>query len=286
VLDAQARATTVQLHQVQAARAQALATYAFLGTRFSNAQLYQWLNGQFATFYYQAYDATLALCLAAEACWQFEIADYSSRFIQAGGWNDSYRGLGAGESLKLQLLKMEAAYLNRNERLLEIIKTVSLRQLPDRDPSSELNQDWMTTKARLLEAGKVEFELTRALFDSDYSNHILRRIKRISVSLPVTLGPYEYIRATLTQTYSAVQMADGSLKENLRASQQVVLSGGIDDDGLFTFDFNDERYLPFEGTGVVSRWLLHFPNHGQQLVMIESLTDIILHLRYTAKAAL
>lgn len=284
VLAAQSRATTLQLQQAQDAQAHALATYAFLGSRFSNTQLYQWLNGQFANFYYQVYDAALALCLATEACWQFEIADYTSRFIQAGAWNDSYRGLGAGESLKLQLLKMEAAYLGRHERRLEISKTVSLRQLPDKDASSALNQSWDTLKARLIEDGSVEFELTQSLFDNDFPGHILRRIKRVSISLPVILGPYEDIRATLTQSYSAVQMSDGSLKENLRASQQVVLSGGVDDDGLFTFDFNDERYLPFEGTGAVSRWLLHFPNHLQQQPMLESLNDIIVHVRYTSKA--
>ncbi|WP_460104535.1 Tc toxin subunit A-related protein [Pseudomonas sp. H1_D04] len=284
LLAAQSLATDLQLRQTQAAQAHTLATYAFLGSRFSNTQLYQWLNGQFATFYYQAYDATLSLCLAAEASWQFEIADYTSRFIQTGAWNDSYRGLGAGEALKLQLLKMDAAYLSRNERHLEITKTVSLRQLPEKDSASALNQDWTTIKARLIEDGSVAFELTQPLFDNDFPGHILRRIKRVSISLPVILGPYEDIRATLTQTYSAVQMKGGSLKENLRASQQVVLSGGVDDDGLFTFDFNDERYLPFEGTGAVSRWLLHFPNHQQQQPMLESLNDIIVHVRYTSKA--
>jgi hypothetical protein len=283
VLEQQALATTVQLNQAHAAQEQALASYEFLRTRFSNAQLYQWLNGQFATFYYQAYDATLALCLAAEACWQFEIADYTSRFIQAGAWKDSYRGLGAGESLKLQLLKMESAYITRNERLLEITRTVSLRQLKDQTPDSEMNQDWPTIELRLEEEGDVAFELTRAMYESDYPTHTLRRIKRISVTLPVTLGPYEDICATLTQTYNAVQIGD-SLKENLRASQQVVLSGGVADDGLFVFDFNDERYLPFEGTGAISRWLLHFPNHVQQEAMIKSLTDIIVQVQYTAKS--
>lgn len=283
VLEEQASATAVQLNQAYAAQAQALVSYEFLRTRFSNAQLYQWLNGQFATFYYQAYDATLALCLAAEACWQFEIADYTSRFIQAGAWKDSYRGLGAGESLKLQLLKMESAYLSRNERLLEITKTVSLRQLQDKTPDSEMNQDWSDFHLRLTTEGDVEFELTKALYESDFPTHTQRRIKRISVSLLVVLGPHEDIRATLTQTYNAVQIGD-SLKENLRASQQVVLSGGVADDGLFVFDFNDERYLPFEGTGAISRWLLHFPNHTQQQAMLDSLTDIIVQVQYTAKA--
>lgn len=285
VLEAQARATTLQLNQARVAQDQALASYDFLRTRFSNAQLYQWLNGQFATFYYQAYDATLALCLAAEACWQFELADFSTRFIQAGVWKDSYRGLSAGEALKLSLLKMDSAYLSRNERRLEITKTVSLRQLKDKDPTSAINQDWDTIKLGLIDNCRVDFQLTQPMFDSNYPGHSVRRIKRISVSLPVVLGPYEDIHATLTQTYSAVQIGD-TLKENLRASQQIVLSGGVDDDGLFTFSFDDERYLPFEGTGAISSWALEFTSTdvAARNRLFESLTDIILKLHYTAKA--
>jgi hypothetical protein len=282
VLNAQVAATAIQCEQAKEAKAQAKATYDFLGKRFSNAQLYQWLNGQFATFYYQAYDATLALCLSAEACWQFEIADFTSRFIRSGGWNDSRRGLGAGEALKLQLLNMESAYLNRNERLLEITKTVSLKGLKDKDPASTINLPWSAIKQGLQDTGEVQFELTQPMFATNYPAHSRRRIKRISVTLPVTLAPYTDIRATLTQTYNAVEMG-GSLKENLRASQQVALSGGVDDDGLFTFTFNDDRYLPFEGTGAISRWLLRFPNHGKQEAMLKSLTDIIVRIQYTAK---
>jgi hypothetical protein len=86
------------------------------------------------------------------------------------------------------------------------------------------------------------------------------------------------------QTYSAVHLADVLPRENLRASQQIAVSTGVDDDGLFVFNFDDERYLPFEGTGVISRWTLEFPNREGQLKMIESITDIIVHVRYTARS--
>jgi hypothetical protein len=282
VLDEQSKATDIQLQQAWAAYDQAQVMHTFLGKRFTHAQLYQWLNGQFATFYYQAYDAALAMCLAAEACWQFEIADFSTRFIQTGGWNDSQRGLGAGEALKLQLLRMEAAYLNRHERLLEITKTVSLRHLKAQDSLSTINLEWGALKDRLRNSGEVEFELTQPMFDTNHPNHTRRRIARVSVSLPVVLAPYADIRATLTQTYSAVQLG-GTLKENLRASEQVALSNGVADDGLFSFDFRDERYVPFEGSGAISRWMLRFPGHERQLAMLETLTDIIVRVQYTAK---
>jgi hypothetical protein len=288
VFDEQVRLTAIQLRQAKIAYEQARINYEFLSRRFTQSQLYQWLTGQLSSFYYQTYDATLSLCLAAEACWQFERADFSTRFIRPSAWNDSYRGLTAGESLKLDLLKMNAAYLMRNERLLEIVKTVSVRQLPaSTDEETPLNKGWDEVVKRLEEEGVVEFEITRAMLDADYPGHYLRRIKRISVSLPVTVGPYQDIRAVLTQTYNAVHLtagADVTPRENLRASQQIAVSTGVDDDGLFVFNFDDERYLPFEGTGVISRWTLAFPNPESQRDMIDSITDIIVHIRYTAKS--
>ena len=284
VLDEQVAATAIQLRQAQAAQDQARATYEFLGKRFSNAQLYQWLNGQFATFYYQAYDATLALCLSAEACWQFEIVDFTSRFIRSGGWNDSRRGLGAGEALKLQLLNMESAYLNRNERLLEITKTISFRRLKAMDPS--INQEWAEIQeALLLNDGVVNFELSVRMFEDDYPDTTLRRIRRMGVTLPVALGPFEDVCVTLTQSYNAVEMG-GNRWENLRPGQQIVVSHGDNDNGQFIGD-DDGRYQPFEGTGVISRWQLRFTEQDLELrhQQIRSLTDIILHLSYTAKAS-
>jgi hypothetical protein len=282
----QETATRLQLHLAETTLGQTKAIYDFLRKRFTKVQLYQWLNSQFAALYDQAYDATLGLCLAAEACWQYERADFTTCFVQPGAWNTTYRGLGAGEQLKLTLLKMQAEYLQRNERELEVRKTVSLRQLKRKDETSTINKEWMDIHASL-KAGSCDFEFTHAMFEDDYQGerHYLRRIKTISVSLPAIVGPYENIRATLTQTSSEVFLsADGNNPvKSLRASQQIALSTGVDDNGLFTLNFNDERYLPFELTGAISKWRLTFPNHTAQKAMLESLTDIIVHVSYTAR---
>lgn len=282
----QETATRLQLRLAESSLNQAKANYDFFRKRFTKTQLYQWLNSQFATLYRQAYDATLALCLAAEACWQYELADFNRRFIQPGNWNATYRGLGAGEQLKLNLLNMQAEYLRANARELEIRKTVSLRQLKSKTATSTINKDWAQLHADLM-AGKCEFELTHELFEDDYKDqqHYLRRIKTISVSLPTIVGPYENIRATLTQTASKVFLsAEGPALESRRANQQIALSTGVDDNGLFTLAFNDERYLPFEYTGAISTWCLTFPNPEAQKDLLESLTDIIVHVSYTARA--
>ncbi|WP_025855037.1 neuraminidase-like domain-containing protein [Pseudomonas sp. CHM02] len=285
----QEKATRLQLRSARTALAQAKSAYQLLGMRFTGAQLYQWLTAQLSTFYYALYDSVHSLCLAAEACWQYETA-VSRQFFQAEAWNPTLRGLLSAESLKLNLVKMNTAYLQHTPRELEISKTVSLRHrliecsVTTRGQASQTTRTWADHKASLVSSGTIDFVLTRELLDEDYPGHTLRRIKHVSVSLPALLGPYEDIKATLTQTRNEIQMPDGTTKTDLRAHQQIALSRGLDDDGLFTLDFNnDPRYLPFEYTGTVSDWSLNFPTPQHQKNLLESITDIIIHVRYTAR---
>ena len=289
VLDAQHIATQLQLRQAQTALNQAKATHDFLlsSNRFSKSQTYDWLNSKFASFYYTAFTTAQSLCQAAEACWQYEMGDFSRSFFRSGAWNSTYRGLGAGEELKTSLQQMHLEYLKNNRRELEIRKTVSLKGLVAKDPGSATNKPWEEIKQTLETTGICEFELTQKMFDDDYpgQNHYLRRIKTISVTLPVTLGPYQNICAILSQSYSKVEMSAtvGNVKENLRASQQIALSHSLDDNGQFQLNFQDERYLPFELTGAISRWILTFPNPEAQEAMLKSLNDIIVEVSYTAR---
>ena len=115
-------------------------------------------------------------------------------------------------------------------------------------------------------------------FVPDYNNVGDRRIKSVGISLPMLVGPYQDVCATLTQSSSMLSGGMGT------QSQTIALSTGVDESGLFTLNFEDERLLPFEGSGVTSTWVLEFNNLNQdRLDMLETLTDVILHIRYTAK---
>ncbi|WP_110970139.1 Tc toxin subunit A-related protein [Pseudomonas huaxiensis] len=290
----------IQLAQVRKGEQQSQDYYRFLKTRSTNADLYQWLLGQLSTFYFQAYDAVVALCLNGEACWQYEMGDYQTRFIQPNVWFDNYYGLTAGDALRLQLLRMESAYLKRFERRQELVKTFSLKTLFDSQAYPETSWSAVLEELAEGESGSLGFELFARLFDDDYPGHFLRQLVSVSVTLPGLVGPYQDVRAVLTQVSSrTVLKADQRAMNHLygkpdsdtrhilynpRASQSICLSRGLDDHGVFQLDFNDERYLPFEGTGALSRWELRFPRHGseQQQVLLQSLTDIIVQVRYTA----
>ncbi|MDO7899429.1 neuraminidase-like domain-containing protein [Pseudomonas citrulli] len=304
------------LQQAGKAREQAEIYYDFLKHRAAGPGLYQWLLSQMATLYFQAYDAVLSMCLATEAGWQYEIGDRDTRFIPHDAWADNRHGLSAGEALKLGLLRMESAFLNRHERRLELTKTISLKDLlKDYDPNAAHDgavpkaTGWEAVRDQLRSEGEITFHLNSSLFDKDYPGHYLRQLVGVSLSFPVVLGPYQDIHATLVQTRSStllkpslggvaslysqagelapdndIELDPRHIVFNPRLSQQVGLSSGLDDYGLFTLNFDDERYLPFEGTGAVSSWMLSFPRHpsAHQEAIFDSLTDIILQVRYLA----
>lgn len=309
------KAAQTSLTQATKAREQAQVFYAFIKDRVTGVGLYQWLSGQMATLYFQAYDAVLSMCLSTEACWQYEIGDRDTRFISTTAWVDNRFGLTAGETLRLGLLQMESAFLNRHERRLEISKTLSLKDLlRNYDPNGKRDSDplavgWPAVVETLRTQGEISFQLKSSTFDKDYPGHYLRQLVSVSVSLPVVLKPYQDIHATLSQqtsTYLLKPQIDnvkylylqaGDLPDdddegtrqdllvvNPRPNQQIGLSTGVDDRGMFGMDFGDERYLPFEGTGAISRWTLSFPNHesDEQQAMFDTLTDVILHIRYLA----
>ena len=50
---------------------------------------------------------------------------------------------------------------------------------------------------------------------------------------------------------------------------------------MFELSFRDERYLPFESRGA-SRWRIELP-HENNFFDIDTVTDVVLHLNYTAR---
>lgn len=263
------------------------AVQGFLKNKFSRAQLYQWMVGKIAALYFQAYQLAYNLALQAEKAWQFERGN-DQTFIHVSYWDDLHHGLVAGEALQLELQRMEKAYMDQDIRTFEIEKVISLAQL-----APQALQDLKTK-------GSCTFELTEKDFDVDYPGHYCRQIKSVSVSLPALLGPYQNIHAMLTQTGNKTllqpddngvkyllgvqgvnQPSSSVLRMDMRANQQVALSQGLNDSGLFVLNFEDPRYLPFEGTGAVSSWQLEMPK-AYNAISFDSITDVVVRLQYIA----
>jgi hypothetical protein len=257
----------------------------FLQEKHTTEELYEWMVGQLSGLYYQSYELAYNVAKQAEVAFRRDLGLRSSDWINFGYWDSLKRGLLAGETLALDLKRMEAAYLEQNARDYEITKHVSLLSL---DPNAFLD---------LKSTGSCRFELPEWLFDLDYPGHYLRRIRSASVTVPCVIGPYANVNCTVTLESSSVRIeadSTGDYDRNPRkpddprfldirgASESIVTSSAQDDSGLFEATLRDERYLPFESHGAVSRWSVRMKSSDNGLAL-ESATDFILHVRYTAR---
>ncbi|BBS37426.1 hypothetical protein WP5S18E01_22730 [Enterobacter cloacae] len=256
----------------------------YLQDKFSNQDLYQWMAGRLSAVYFQTWALGLQAAQQAQASYQFE-TDSNQSFLSFDYWDSLHKGLTAGEGLRLALNRMEAAWRTGDKRSLEIEKTISLAMIA---PEQLL---------KLKSDGACSFSLSEALFDYDYPGHYSRKITTISLSIPAVIGPYQNIKAVLTQTKNSIATTAnidevkyllspvGEVPQGIRQDwahgQSIAVSRGVDDSGLFTLDFQDPRYLPFENTGAVSDWTLSMPLDTNRFDFGQ-LSDVIITLRYTA----
>jgi hypothetical protein len=262
----------------------------FLRSKFTSQDLYDWAIGKVSGLYFQSYQLAYDLAKRAEMCMQHELGlryDETS-IIRFGYWDSLKKGLMAGDHLAHDLKRLEVAYLDGNIREYELTKHVSLLRLS----AGQL--------VALKETGTCEFEIPEWLFDLDTPGHFMRRLKTVSVTIPCVTGPYTTIHCKATLLRSAYRRtADVAAGYNRRPSddpsgpderfvddrkilESIVTSSGQSDSGLFESQGHDERYLPFEGGGAVSRWRLELPMQFKTFDY-NTITDIILHLRYTAR---
>jgi len=253
-------------------------------TKFSNEDLYHWLENELFSQYTIAFDMAQDLAKRAEQCYRFERGVTDSNFIQPTGyWESSYQGLLAGERLHLALRQMERAYEDQNQREYELTKSISLLQL---DPFALI---------KLKETGRCEFEIPEALFDMDYPGHYMRRIRSVSITIPCVVGPYTTVNATLRLLNSAIRWQsipgasyprtgddDQRFYVNRTPTQAIATSTGQNDSGMFELNFRDERYLPFEGAGAISHWSLDFGSEIPQFDRILA-QDVLVLMKLGAR---
>lgn len=290
----------LQKAYLETQQAQTQAQMTFLQNKFTSKALYNWLRGKLAAIYYQFYDLTVSRCLMAQKAYQWALANETS-FIRPGAWQGTYAGLMAGETLMLNLAQMEQDYLQKDQREKEVVRTVCLSEvyagLTDKDSKgNSLSFNLSDQVVALVTAGSgssgtdanglsvtsdKQLQATLKLSDlnigDDYPSSLgkTRRIKQISVTLPALVGPYQDVRAVLSY---------GDPTGLAKGCDALAVSHGMNDSGQFQLDFNDGRWLPFEGVPVDSSGVLTlgFPGaDGKQKDLLLSLTDIILHIRYT-----
>lgn len=247
-----------------------------LREKFTNRELYDWMVGRLSSLYFSAYNLAVDVARKAQRCFQFELGEPTASFIKYGHWDNRREGLLAGQRLMSELRKMEVAYQEKNRREYELTKRVSLREIAPEE------------LVGLRTSGTCRISLAESLFDVDHPSHIMRRIKSVAVTVPSVTGPFDSIGGTLTYLRGSLRVTASTDSSALvgdlfGSSESIAISSGQDDAGLFETRLQDERYLPFEGKGLVdSAWTLSLPSIYRSFDY-NSISDVVLTVRYTAR---
>jgi len=259
----------------------------FLQDKFTNEDLYLWMQGEVSRLYYQYYRFAFDTARKAEQTMKQELMrpelDAQS-FVQFNYWDSGRKGLLCGEALHLDVKRMEMSYHDNNKRELELARHVSLRQL---DPLQLL---------KLKAIGSCQFSIPEWLYDRDCQGHYMRRIKTVALSIPSVVGPYTSLSCTLSLLNSSVRKSallrdgeyvrqgtdDDRFVDYAGAAQAIVTSSANNDSGMFETNLRDERFLPFEGGGAVGTWKLDLPT-SYPAFDYATISDVVLHIRYTAR---
>ena len=134
----------------------------------------------------------------------------------------------------------------------------------------------------------------------DGPGHYFRRIKSVARQHPVRDRPLRQrqLHADAAQEQHpqrspllrrrrtrATGAEDDRFSDYFGSLQSIVTSSGQNDSGLFETNLRDERYLPFENSGVISEWQLELPANRAMRGQFDydTISDVILHVRYTAR---
>ena len=256
--------------------------------KITNKAFYSWLKREVKGLYAQCFQFAFDITKKAERALQHELGNPELNYIEYG-YLAGKEGLLAGEKLYLDLKRMEMAYHDLNQREYELTKNVSLLQV---NPPALI---------QLRATGRCAVALPEELFDMDCPGHYFRRIKSVAVSIPCVTGPYTSINCTLTlhksrirtssalveDQYARQDAEDERFSDYFGSMQSIVTSTAQNDSGLFETNLRDERYLPFENSGVISEWQLELPaNPSKDQPMqfdYNTISDVVLHIRYTAR---
>lgn len=271
---------------------QSRAVEQFLAGKFTSTELYQWQKEQLFDVYKRSYNLAYELAKKTEKAYKFEIGAELAGFVQYGYWDDTSQGLVAGERLQLALRQLENAYINDNRRELELSRSISLAEL---DPLALVE---------LRERGKCRVSIPEELFDRDFRGHYYRRIKATRLSIPCVAGPYTPVSCSLRLLNNSVRINTAMNSEGNYEHENdnglwidddrfrtvytpvtaIATSSGQSDSGMFEFNFNDDRYLPFERAGAISEWELELSTEKDFRQFDQSrIADVILQMSYTAR---
>jgi hypothetical protein len=259
----------------------------FLGNKFTNKELYDWMSNILEGVYSVLLQQATSMAKLAADQLAFERQEPRRTYIQDDYWEapgDNAPGSGAvaqtvdrrgltGSARLLQDISLLDQYAFETKKIKDpLTKTISLAQ---HDPLAF---------QQFTETGLLPFVTPMMLFDRDFPGHYLRLIKRVRTSVVALIPPTFGIRATLTASGVSRVVIGGDVFRtvNVRRPPEVVsLSATAGVSGVSELQEQAELLLPFEGHGVATSWEFALPKAANPFDF-STIADVLVSIEYTS----
>ena len=262
----------------------AAAVAEFLATKFTNAELYEWMSGVLARVYAFFLQQATAVARLAQAQLAFERQEPVDGYIAVDYWAPATdysagagtavdrRGITGSARLLQDIFRLDQQAFDTDRRKLHIRQTIVVSQVA----AFELQQ--------FRDTGLLVFATPASLFDRDFPGHYLRLIKTVELSLIALVPPELGVRATLSASgVSRTVVARRSFDTVTlrREPETIAVTAPIGATGRFPLQPEGAMLFPFEGMGVDTVWQLSLPKAANPFDY-RTIADVLLTIEYTA----
>lgn len=253
--------------------------------RTTNTEFYNWYVGRVTWLYNSAYDLTVRFCRLAERAYQMDTGIEGTDFIQPV-WSAKHFGLLSGQSLMLNLQRMDYSYIERTLDESQSAVDFTLMEL------------WPAHMEALKRSGQAIFSVPTSLYEDDLPGAKRRLIKNVRVKLMDKEKKVLRLR-TPAQLQLLGHCREDSNSVSKKTTRKMSLSGRekvtIMKGEMSTSDIEPRngRLRPFERCGVQSTWKLSIPalsigvqkrnGRWKGMNQIGSLHDVECEITYTSR---
>ena len=262
-------------------------TLNFLTSKFTNAELYDWMSRTLSKIYAYFLRQATSTALAASNQLSFERQTTVPAYIQNDYWeapsSDTFsssgtsttpdrRGLTGSARLLQDIYQLDQYAVDSDTRKLQLTKILSLAAI---DP---------VAFQQFRETGVLQIATPAELFDRDFPGHYLRLVKQVRVSVIALIPPVNGIKASLSNT-GISHVVNGSGFQRIpvvRTSEKVALTSPQNATGMFELTQQSAvRLNPFESIGVDTSWEFLLPK-AANFFDYNTIADVLFTMDYTA----
>jgi hypothetical protein len=264
----------------------AVAVLDYLASKFTNAELFDWMSGVLGHVYAYFLQQATSMALLAQAQLAFERQEPALGFVASDYWQDNSdvangagsttpvdrQGLTGSTRLLQDISRLDQYAFDTDRRKLHLSQTFSIAQIA----ALEMQ--------KFRETGLLVFATPTEMFDQEFPGHYLRTIKRVLVSLNALVSPVRGVRATLSASgLSRVVVAGDQFVPVVlsRPPEAIAFTSPQNATGLFNMEPENGLLLPFEGMGVDTVWELELPKPANPFDY-QTIVDVLLTIEYTA----